>query len=326
MALNEKLAAMAGVAALATTAPATPVQQQSSEATTPAPQVQQADASWYKKAWDYSGGLVGAGLSYAGQGISKVGEGISWTLDKGMYPIRKGGEIARDFGDTLAKGPKWVESKTGIPMETAASVVSTPTSMLYSFTDNASDLMKDLPKASLGLAGSGIQVTGEGMAANMEGVKEAGKSVGGNAWDLVKTTAGDALPLGLQAAGMAMGGAGAVPYTAIARDTMAGINRATDAVTGQTDLSKPVPTGAVESIKYTVDRAIGGKEYADYNKGNLFSNSEPPKEQTAKAPAVPEKPVAAPVIPSAGEKTVQTQKTLDPQVAKVMADRQTHGG
>ena len=327
MALNQRLAALAGVAALASTAPAAPVQTETAEASTPAPQVQQADASWYQRAWNYSGGAIGAGISYAGQGVSKLGEGVSWTLDMAMTPIRKGGELARDFGDTLAKGPEWVEEKTGIPMQTAASVVRAPTGMLYSLTDNTSDLMKDLPKTSLGLVGSTVQITGEGMAANTEGIKEAGKSMGGNALGLGMTVVGDAGPIALQTAGAALGGVGNVPYSAIARDAVAAGHRLTDLATGQADLSKPVPADAISAAKYTYDRIAEGKEYADYNKGNLLSNVQPPKEAVAKTPpaATPEKAVQPPVIPSAGEKPASTQQKVDPVLAKLAADRRSNG-
>ena len=270
MALNKKLATMS-VAALAVTTPGL-AEQKAAAKTEPTPVVQQAETQWYQSAWKYTGGMLGEGIGYAGKGISKVGEGISWTFDKAMWPVRKTGEGINKVGDFLGKGPEWVEKNTGIPMETAKSIVQSPFGFVYSITDNASDLTKELPLYGLGMAGSIVSLTGKTIAADTNGMQTVAKDIGSNAWGTTKTMAGDALPLALQATGIG-GMAMNVPYMAITRDAFATVHRTTDLVTGQADLSKPLPKDVLEMGKYTYDRVRYGKTAADINGGRLFASA-----------------------------------------------------
>ena len=266
MALNKKLATMS-VAALAMATPGLAEQKSSREAEA-TPMVQKAETSWYHNAWKYTGGLVGEGVSYAGKGISKVGEGISWTFDKAMWPVRKTGEGVNKVGEFLGKGPEWVEKNTGIPMETAKSIVKTPFNIVYSFTDNASDLTTELPLYGLGMAGASVALSGKTIAGDTKGIGTAAKDLGSNTWGTTKTLVGDAGPLALHATGIG-GAAMNLPYTAIARDAVATVHRSTDLVTGQADLSKPLPTDVFEMGKYTYDRIRYGKEAADFAEGKF---------------------------------------------------------
>ncbi|MBQ7412926.1 MAG: hypothetical protein IJV07_01445 [Alphaproteobacteria bacterium] len=290
MALNKKLATMS-VAALAVTTPGL-AEQKSAAETEPAPAVQQAETHWYQSAWKYTGGMLGEGISYAGKGVSKAGEGISWTFDKAMWPVRKTGEGINKIGKFLEKGPEWVEKNTGLPMETAKSIIGTPFGFVYSITDNASDLTKELPLYGLGMAGSTVSLTGKTIAADTNGMATATKDLGSNAWGTTKTMAGDALPLALQATGIG-GVAMNLPYMAITRDAFAAAHRTTDLVTGQTDLSKSLPTDVLEMGKYTYDRVRYGKTTADINGGRLF-------------------------VSAANEPSTAHSKALDPNIQRAM--------
>ena len=276
---NARLAGLFGMIALAGTIPTTAKGQTDTPATN---HVQSVETSYLQTAWGYSGGLFGKGIGYLGKGINLVGEGISWTFDKGMIPIRKTGEIAKDIGNTLAKGPEWVEEKTGIPMETSASVLRGPGNIIFSLTDNSSDLLKDLPKASLGIVGSSLDIAGQSIAVDTNGIAQATKDLGSHGLSLGMTVGGDALPIGLQAVGFVTGAAG-IPYDAMVRDGVATLHRTTDLVTGQADLSKPVPKDVFSVAKYTYDRITEGKEAADAKGGAFFiTSASPTKNQTAK--------------------------------------------
>lgn len=272
MSLKAKLATMS-VAALAMTTPGLANQKTASESA-PTPATQKAEPSWYQTAWKYTGGMMGEGISYAGKGLSKAGEGISWTFDKAMWPVRKVGEGTKIVGDFLGKGPQWIEENSGIPMETARSTITAPFGFAYSVTDNLADLSTELPLYGLGMAGSTVNLIGQGVAANTDRMGTAAKNLGSDTWGTTKTLVGDALPLTLDATGIG-GVITSVPYGAIARDAIATIHRTTDLVTGQADLSKPLPTDALSIAKYSYDRAMYGKAAADATKGALFASADP---------------------------------------------------
>jgi len=271
MSLKAKLATMS-VAALAMTTPGLANQKTSSEAT-PTPATQKAEPSWYQTAWKYTGGMMGEGISYAGKGISKAGEGISWTFDKVMWPVRKVGAGTKAVGDFLGKGPQWIEENTGIPMETARSTIAAPFGFAYSVVDNLADLSTELPLYGLGMAGSAVEIVGQGLAANTDSMGTAAKNLGSDTWGTTKTLVGDALPLALDATGIG-GVITSIPYGAMARDAVAVIHRTADLATGQADLSKPLPADPVSMAKYSYDRVMYGKAAADATKGFLFASAD----------------------------------------------------
>ena len=274
MPLNSRLATLIGLVTLAGITPAT-AKEQADEPTTN--HVQTVETSYIQKTWGYSGGLLGTGIDYLGKGISLTGEGISWTFDKIMMPVRKTGDVAKKIGDTLAQGPEWVEDKTGIPMETPASILRSPGNILFSLTDNSSDLLKDLPKTSFGVMGSSLALMGSSVAVNTNDMVQSAKDLGLNGLGLGATLGGDALPLGLQAIGFITGAAG-LPYDAMARDMLAATHRTTDLITDQADISKPVPKDIFSAAVYTYDRVTKGKDAADARGGSPFASSEPVKD------------------------------------------------
>ena len=296
MPLNSRLATLISMATLAGIMPAATKEQADEPATN---HVQSVETSYMQKTWGYSGGLLGTGIDYFGKGISLTGEGISWTFDKIMMPARKTGDVAKKIGDTLAKGPEWVEDKTGIPMETPASILRSPGSIIFSLTDNSSDLLKDLPKTSFGVMGSSLALMGSSVAVNTNNMAQSVKNLGLNGLGLGATLGGDALPIGLQAVGFMTGTAG-LPYDAMARDMLAATHRTTDLITDQADLSKPVPKDIFSAAIYTYDRVTKGKVAADARGGSFFASSEPVKD------------------------TKETK--LNPELLTAMKNKKVHGG
>ena len=298
MPINSRLAGLFGMIALAGATPAIAKEQSAAPATN---HVQSVETSYVQTGWGYSGGLLGTGIDYAGKGISLLGEGISWTFDKGMIPVRKTGEVAKTIGDTLAKGPEWVEDKTGIPMQTSASILRSPGNIVFSLTDNGSDLLKDMPKASLGMVGSSLGLVGNSVSADTNAIARTAKNLGSHSLAMAATVGGDALPIGLQATSFIFGFS-ALPYDSMARDGLTAIHRTTDLVTGQADLSKPVPKDIFSASKYTYDRIKDGKEVADAKGGSLFAGDV--------------------IVPQKSPKTAQ----VSPELLKARQNKLSNGG
>ena len=298
MSINSRLTGLFGMVALASVTPAMAKGQAAQPSTN---HVQSVETSYIQTGWGYSGGLLGTGISFAGKGLSLVGEGISWTFEKGMIPVRKTGEVSKTIGDTLAKGPEWVEDKTGIPMQTPASILRSPGNIVFSLTDNGSDLLKDMPKASLGMVGSSLGLVGNSIGVDTNGIARAAKDLGSHSLAMGMTIGGDALPIGLQATGFMFGFSG-LPYDAIARDGLAAAHRTTDLITGQSDLSKPVPKNIFSASKYTYDRIKDGKGVADAKGGRFFAGD-----------------VAI------SEKDTKTAK-ISPELLKAQQNKLSHGG
>jgi len=268
MSLTNRLASVAGAAAISLTPAMAQSNTTETDATPPPAKVQQADASWYQTAWNYTGGAVGAGIGYVGTGLSKLGEGITWTAEHSvLYPVRGVAKGANFISNKIDEGFTWVEGKTGIPTKTASDIVSMPSSFVHTITDNAADFVAEGPKAALGVTGSTLGIVGNTVAADTKGIQSSAKDLAGNSWDLVKTSVGDAGVLALSAVGTA---SMPIPFTGIARDTITVANRAGDLAAGNADLSKPVPRDVVAATKYSYDKVVYGKEAADEVKGALF--------------------------------------------------------
>lgn len=251
------LAAILGMASMAMATP----QLQAEQDSAPPPKAE--NKSWYAKAWDYTGGAVGWTVSAAGVGVEKVGSGIGWTMDKVTKPVRWAGEGVKWVGDRLAEGPLWVEQKTGVPMATVSGIVAAPGNMVYSITDNSSDLLTEAPQASLGVAGATMDTVGKIVSADGSGIVKSAKNVGSHTVDLGKTAIGDAGPLALHAVG-GVTALSLIPVDAVARDVIAGGNRITDVITeGKSDLSKNVPQDLFHAGVYTYHRIADGKKVAD---------------------------------------------------------------
>ena len=122
--------------------------------------------TWYETAWQYSGGIVGTGISYTGKFLTYAGKGLSWGLDKAVIPIRVINEGCKYSGEKLENGTKKVEEKTDLPMKTIGVILRIPHELTYFILDCALDVLIEAPKGTLKLSGDILEGIGNEMSNN----------------------------------------------------------------------------------------------------------------------------------------------------------------
>ena len=132
--------------------------------------------------------------------------------------------------------------------------------IVNSITENTSDFLSEGSEYGLGVAGKTMDVSGNTISGNIEGIKKSAKELGSDTWGLTKTAVADAGPLALQAVSGGIGGT--LPIDGIARDILA-VSHMTANVVQTGKVGNVIPENLGGAIGYTIARSIHGVEYAD---------------------------------------------------------------